>query len=248
MAAALRGELALLSKDDRRVLQGAAVAGDPFEPDLAAAAAGVTEEAAIAALDELLGSRPDPAIPTCRGASASGIRWCAARSTRRRRRLADQRAHERAAAALAERGAPVSRTRAPRGALRAPRRHGGRGAPEGGCPGEWAAGAGNGPAASSRRLSGCCPRARPVTERAALLEWHAPAAYSASGLVRGAPTKRCANGSTCPPSEPLPHTVRLIAGDRVAQEPDRPQPAGPRPAREGTRRGARQELPRKRSR
>src|SRR6185436_435393 len=54
VAAALTGELALLSDEDRRVLEGAAVAGDPFEPELAAAAAGVTEDAAISALDELL--------------------------------------------------------------------------------------------------------------------------------------------------------------------------------------------------
>ena len=40
VAAALAGELALLSGDAREVLAGAAVAGDPFELELAAAAAG----------------------------------------------------------------------------------------------------------------------------------------------------------------------------------------------------------------
>jgi DNA-binding CsgD family transcriptional regulator/tetratricopeptide (TPR) repeat protein len=54
VAAALREELALLSPDARRALEGAAVAGDPFEPELAAAAAAVEEAAAIDALDELL--------------------------------------------------------------------------------------------------------------------------------------------------------------------------------------------------
>jgi DNA-binding CsgD family transcriptional regulator len=52
--AALIGELAALSDAARRVLEGAAVAGDPFEPELAAVAADVDEEVALASLDELL--------------------------------------------------------------------------------------------------------------------------------------------------------------------------------------------------
>src|SRR3954452_24435647 len=47
VAAALAEELALLSKPARVVLDGAAVAGDPFAPELAAAAAGAAEPAAI---------------------------------------------------------------------------------------------------------------------------------------------------------------------------------------------------------
>src|SRR4051812_13408921 len=54
VAAALAEELALLSKPARVVLDGAAVAGDAFDPELAAAAAGAAERAAIDALDELL--------------------------------------------------------------------------------------------------------------------------------------------------------------------------------------------------
>jgi DNA-binding NarL/FixJ family response regulator len=54
VAAALAEELALLSERARVVLEGAAVAGDPFDPELAAAAAGAAEAEAIAALDELL--------------------------------------------------------------------------------------------------------------------------------------------------------------------------------------------------
>src|SRR4051812_18303762 len=54
VAAALTEELALLSGEARLILQGAAVAGDPFDPELAAAAAGAAESAAIEALDELL--------------------------------------------------------------------------------------------------------------------------------------------------------------------------------------------------
>ena len=54
MAASLSEELALLSEDGRLVLEGASVAGDPFEPELAAAAAATSEAAALRAVDELL--------------------------------------------------------------------------------------------------------------------------------------------------------------------------------------------------
>ena len=54
VAASLSEELALLSEGGRLVLEGAAVAGDPFEPELAAAAAGTSEAAAMDAVDELL--------------------------------------------------------------------------------------------------------------------------------------------------------------------------------------------------
>ena len=54
VVASLGEELSLLSGDGRLLLEGAAVAGDPFEPDLAAAAAATSEAAAIDVLDELL--------------------------------------------------------------------------------------------------------------------------------------------------------------------------------------------------
>ena len=54
VAVALAEETGLLSDGARLVLQGAAVAGDPFEPDLAAAAAAVPEVVALEAVDELL--------------------------------------------------------------------------------------------------------------------------------------------------------------------------------------------------
>jgi len=54
VAASLAEELTLLSDGGRRVLEGAAVAGDPFEPELAAAAAASSEAAAMQAVDELL--------------------------------------------------------------------------------------------------------------------------------------------------------------------------------------------------
>ncbi|HEU5212758.1 MAG TPA: AAA family ATPase [Gaiellaceae bacterium] len=52
--ASLSHELSLLSPSGRLLLDGAAVAGDPFEPELAAAAAALPEAASIDALDELL--------------------------------------------------------------------------------------------------------------------------------------------------------------------------------------------------
>jgi ATP/maltotriose-dependent transcriptional regulator MalT len=54
VAAALAEELALLSHPARLVLEGAAVAGDPFEPELAAAAAQMPEGPVMEAVDELL--------------------------------------------------------------------------------------------------------------------------------------------------------------------------------------------------
>jgi ATP/maltotriose-dependent transcriptional regulator MalT len=54
VVASLSEELALLSEGGRLVLEGAAVAGDPFEHELAAAAAATSEAAAMDAVDELL--------------------------------------------------------------------------------------------------------------------------------------------------------------------------------------------------
>ena len=54
VAGALAEEFALLSDQARLVLQGAAVAGDPFEPELAAASAAVPEPQALEALDAIL--------------------------------------------------------------------------------------------------------------------------------------------------------------------------------------------------
>src|SRR4051794_566249 len=54
VGAALSEELALLSDAARLVLEAAAVAGDPFEPELAAAASRLPESSVMEAIDELL--------------------------------------------------------------------------------------------------------------------------------------------------------------------------------------------------
>jgi predicted ATPase len=105
--ASLTEELGLLSAETRLVLRGAAVSGDPFEPDLAAAAADVDEGAAMEAYDELLALglvRPTdvprrfrfrhPLVRRAVYESAPGG-WLLG-------------AHERAATTLAERGAPAT--------------------------------------------------------------------------------------------------------------------------------------------
>jgi DNA-binding NarL/FixJ family response regulator len=104
VAAALTEELGLLSDDTRLVLQGAAVAGDPFEPELVAAAAGIAEAEAVDGLDLLL--RTDLVRPT------DVPRRFRFRHPLVRRAVYDASpggwrlgAHQRCADALAERGA-----------------------------------------------------------------------------------------------------------------------------------------------
>ena len=108
VAAALAEELARLSEEARQVVEGAAVVGDPFDPELAAAAAGVAPESAVLdAIDELL--RMDvirhtdvprrfrfrhPLVRRAVYESAPGG-WVLG-------------AHERTAGALEQRGAPAS--------------------------------------------------------------------------------------------------------------------------------------------
>jgi len=109
MTIALAEELALLTERSRRVLEGAAVAGDPFEPELAAAAAGVDEAVALDTLDELLSAdlvRPTDVPRRFR------FRHPLVRRAVYERAPAGWRlgAHDRCAAALAARGAsPAAR-------------------------------------------------------------------------------------------------------------------------------------------
>lgn len=105
--AALANELEGLSGQARSMLWGAAVAGDPFEPDLAAQTAGVGEAEALVALDELL--QLDLVRPTavpCRFRFRHPIvRRAVYESTGAGWRLG---AHARAAAALAAQGVSPS--------------------------------------------------------------------------------------------------------------------------------------------
>jgi DNA-binding NarL/FixJ family response regulator len=107
VAASLSEELALLSDDGRRLLQGAAVAGDPFEPELAAAAAAMSETAAIDAIDEDLQLdlvRPTD-VPRRFRFRHPIVRHAVYETTAGGWRLG---AHERCAEALAARGATAA--------------------------------------------------------------------------------------------------------------------------------------------
>jgi predicted ATPase len=121
VAAALTEELALLSDGARLVLEGASVAGDPFEPDLAASAAGISEISAVEALDELL--RCDLVrvtdVPRRFRFRHPIVRRAVYEATPGGWRLG---AHERTAESLSARGASIA-ARTPCRALRATRRH-----------------------------------------------------------------------------------------------------------------------------
>ena len=107
VASALADELAQLSDTAHVVLQGAAVLGDTFEPELAAAAAGVVEPVALTAVDELT------ALGVIRGTDLP--RRFRFRHPLVRRAVYDSTpagwllsAHERSAAALGGRGATAT--------------------------------------------------------------------------------------------------------------------------------------------
>jgi predicted ATPase len=111
VAGAIVGELAALPAAVRDFAQSAAVSGDPFELNLAVAAAAVPEPDALSALDELVARdlvRPSD-VPRRFRFRHPLVRGAIYESSPVGFRLAS---HERIAAVLAERGAPAS-VRAP---------------------------------------------------------------------------------------------------------------------------------------
>jgi ATP/maltotriose-dependent transcriptional regulator MalT len=107
VASDLAEELALLGENARLVLDGAAVAGDPFDPELAAAAAGTTEALALDAVDELLSLDllHQTEAPRRFRFRHPIVRRAVYESTPAAWRLG---AHERSAEALASGGAPAT--------------------------------------------------------------------------------------------------------------------------------------------
>ncbi len=107
VVAAIMAELDGLTEGVRRFAEAAAVAGDPFELDLAVAAAGVDEPEALDSIDVLTARdlvRPGE-VPRRFGFRHPLVRSAVYESTAAGIRLT---AHGRAAAALGERGAPAS--------------------------------------------------------------------------------------------------------------------------------------------
>ena len=121
-ARARPGDRARCPSGARLLAQGAAVAGDPVDLDLAAAAAGLDEAAALAALDELLAGALLRRRPTSRAATASATRSSAARSTTPPAEGWRLAAHARAARGAGRARRLARRARAPPRALRAARR------------------------------------------------------------------------------------------------------------------------------
>jgi ATP/maltotriose-dependent transcriptional regulator MalT len=107
VVASIAQELRHLSPDARLMLEGAAVAGEPFDPELAADAAGIAPERAFELLDEVIAQgfvRAEP-VPRLFRFRHPIVRRAVYDSIGPGRRIA---AHRRAADALRERGAAAT--------------------------------------------------------------------------------------------------------------------------------------------
>ena len=155
VAASLADELASLSSTARRLLDAAAVAGEPFEPDIAGAIAELAPSEALAALDDLLAVdlvRPT-SVPRRFSFRHPLVRRAVYEATPGGWRLA---AHARASVALEAQGAGPQRARASRRAGGRTGRRASDRAVAGGREGHRA----RAPAAAARwfgRCCGCCP-------------------------------------------------------------------------------------------
>jgi DNA-binding NarL/FixJ family response regulator len=208
VVAALTEELGLLSPGGRRVLEGASVAGDPFEPELAAAAAELPEPTAVDALDELLALdlvRPTD-VPRRFRFRHPLVRRAVYEATSGGWRLG---AHERTAAALAARGASAA-TRAHH--VERSARHGDAGAVavlrEAGATAAQLA-----PASAARWYAGALrllPETTPAAERVELLLAHAGALAAAGRFADGHAAMREALALV--PADSVDLRVRLTGG------------------------------------
>ena len=198
VSVALGQEIAALSDVARRLVQGAAVAGDPAELGLAAAAAEIANGELGGALDQLVATRliaptdvaaalslPPPDRAPCRvrvggrGLAARGARARGGRARARRR--------------------PAAGARAPRRALRRPRRRRGDRA----CSPKPVMRPRRArrprPRAGTKRRCGCCRRTTRAgwsCSRRSLPRWHRPGSWSAR-------SRRCSTCSrSCRPSSP----------------------------------------------
>lgn len=212
VADSLTEELARLSAGGRRVLEGAAVAGDPFELEFAAAAAGTAEAAAMDAIDELL--QLDVVHPTEVPRRFRFrhplVRHAVYEATAGGWRLG---AHERCAKALAAQGATA--------AARA--HHVERSAGQGDVgavavlreAGEAAARLA--PASAARWLAGALrllPQTAPARERVELLLAYAEA-LAATGQLAGSHEALLEGLATAPDESPALGTTLMIACARV---------------------------------
>ena len=208
VVAALSEELALLSAGSRRVLQGASVAGDPFEPELAAAASDVGEPEAMDAIDELLERRPDP---TDQRASALSLPP-SDRPARRLRGLAGRLAHRSARTRRPGPRRPWRRRPGSRPAhrrLRQGRRHGRRRRAHRGRPAVRPARAGDSRAMVLRRAAPAAGIRRPPLNGSSCsppppLRWRRPAASPK-------PTRRSRKASDSLDADATALRVRLVA-------------------------------------